>query len=74
MCNWIGMASKHENQAKTWQIDLDEGDDLFSQTKTKADRKEKQPRMFLESLHLNTMAMSYHWHFDVNSKDKKQVT
>jgi hypothetical protein len=54
------MASKHENQAKTWQIDLDEGDDLFSQTKTKADRKEKQPRMFLESLHLNTMAMSYH--------------
>jgi hypothetical protein len=37
-------------------------------------RKDKQPPAIVEFLHLSIMVMSYHKHFAIYSRDKKQVT
>ncbi len=68
----VDMNNEHEKQP--FLVDLEDYFVLFNQGRAKVARKDKQQQAIVEFLHLNIMVTSYHWHFAIYSRDKKQVT
>jgi hypothetical protein len=59
---------------KKVEMEIHETQHLMVLPKLRLFWKEKVPRQLVESLHINTMVMSYNMHFVANSTDRKHVT
>ncbi len=68
----VDMNNEHEKQP--FLVGLEDCFVLLHQGRAKVARKDKQPPAIVEFLHLSIMVMSYHKHFAIYSRDKKQVT